>query len=43
MPKKKKIITMASSIIGTLALVLAIPFTVLGIKTASLNADYSYL
>ena len=41
---KKKIIV--ASIIGfiiTLGLVVAIPFTVLGIRTANLKTDYSYL
>ena len=41
--KKKTLIILISSIVGALALSVAIPFTVLGIRTASLKANYSYL
>ena len=41
--KKKTLIILISSIVGALALSVAIPFTVLGIRTASLKSDYSYL
>ena len=41
--KKKTLIILISSIVGALALSVAIPFTILGIRTASLKADYSYL
>ena len=43
MKKKKIIIIVVSSVVASLALAVAIPFTVLGIKTAGLNADYAYL
>ena len=42
--KKKKIIIIASiTLVSALALALIIPFTILGIRTALLKADYSYL
>ena len=41
--KKKTLIILISSIVGALALSVAIPFTILGIRTASLKSDYSYL
>ena len=41
--KKKLIIVIVASIVGALALSIAIPFTILGIRTASLKSDYSYL
>ena len=41
---KKKIITIIlSSFAAALVLALAIPFTIFGIRSASLNSDYSYL
>ena len=45
MKKKTKIIVIASvsGFVFTLGLVVAIPFAVLGVKTANLNANYSYL
>ena len=43
MKKKKRVIIIVSSIMGALALSIAIPFTILGIRTASINKDYSYL
>ena len=41
--KKKIVIILIASIVGALALSVAIPFTILGIRTASLKSDYSYL
>ena len=43
--KKKKIIILSvvGSLVGALVLAVAIPFTVLGIRTASLNKNYEYL
>ena len=45
MKKKTKIIIISSvsGFVVTLGLVVAIPFTILGIKTSNLNANYSYL
>ena len=44
MKKKTKIIlAIVSGLVVTLGLSVAIPFTVLGIRTLSLNTDYSYL
>ena len=44
MKKKKKIIIIViSSIVGVLALAVAIPFIVLGVRTSHLKADYEYL
>ena len=41
--KKKIIIIVTSSVVGSIALAVAIPFMVLGIRTASLKSSYSYL
>ena len=42
--KKRKIVILVSAVlVGALALAVAIPFTILGIKTASLKKDYNYL
>ena len=41
--KKKLVIIIVSSIIASLALAVAIPFTILAIKSASIKNDYSYL
>ena len=41
--KKKLIIIIISAVVATLALAVAIPFSILGIRTASLKSDYSYL
>lgn len=41
--KKKIIVASILGFIITLGLVVAIPFTVLGIRTSNLKADYSYL
>ena len=41
--KSKIIIIVASSLVATLSLVVAIPFINLAVKTANLKADYSYL
>lgn len=44
MKKKTKIIIIsATSLVITIGLVIAIPFTILGVKTANLKADYLYL
>ena len=43
MNKKKLAIIISSSIIGALLLAIILPFVILGIKTANLNSDYSYL
>ena len=43
MKKKTFIIAISVSVVGALALAVAIPFTILGIKTASIKTDYSYL
>ena len=44
MKKRTKVILISlSSVVLTLGLVAAIPFAILGIKTANLKADYSYL
>ena len=43
MKKKKLIIILASSLVGALAIGVGVPFMVLGIKTASIDNDYSYL
>lgn len=43
MKKKTVVIIAVSSIVGALALSVAIPFTILGVRTASMNKDYSYL
>ena len=39
----KKVIIIVVSIVTTLALVVLIPFAILGIRTSSLKSDYSYL
>lgn len=42
--KKKSIIILASSIlVGSIGLAILIPFTILGIRTANIKNDYSYL
>ena len=41
--KKLTIIIIIASIVTTLTLAVAIPFTILGIRTASLKSDYQYL
>ena len=41
--KKKLIIIIISAVVATLALAVAIPFSILGIRTASLKSNYSYL
>ena len=43
MKKKKLIIIIASVIVASLTLGVALPFVILGIRTASLESDYSYL
>ena len=43
MKKKVIIISVVSGVVAALALAVAIPFTVLAVKTNSLNEDYSYL
>lgn len=43
MKKSKLILLISGSIVGALALAVAIPFTILGIRTASINNDYIYL
>ncbi len=40
---KKKLIIIIAAIISVLALAVATPFAILGIRTASLSKDYSYL
>ena len=43
MKKKKVVIIAASAVVGAITIAVAIPFTILGIRTASINSDYSYL
>ena len=43
MKKKKLIIIICASLVGTLTLGVGVPFMVLGIRTASLKNDYEYL
>lgn len=43
MKKKTLAIIIPSAIVGAIALSLAIPFSILGIRSASLKADYTYL
>ena len=44
MKKKKKIaIILSASIVGALVLALAIPFTILGVRSASIDTEYAYL
>ena len=41
--KKKLVIIIISSIVASIALAVAIPFTIFGIRSASIKKDYSYL
>ena len=44
MTKKKKLaIIISASVVGALVLAVAVPFTILGIRTAQLKSNYSYL
>ena len=43
MKKKKLIIIIASALVGALTLGVGVPFIILGIRTASMDAEYSYL
>lgn len=43
MKKSKLIICISSVVVSALALAVAIPFAILGIRTGNLKADYSYL
>ena len=43
MKKKKLIIIIASILVGALTLGVGVPFIILGIRTASMDAEYSYL
>lgn len=43
MKKKKLILIISTSLVVLLTLGVALPFTILGIRTASLDSDYSYL
>lgn len=43
MKKAKLIILVSSVVVASIALAVAIPFTILGIRTSNLKADYSYL
>ena len=43
MKKKAIIITVVCSVVGAITLAVAIPFATLGIRTANLESDYSYL
>ena len=43
MKKKKLIIFIITGVVATLGLAVLIPFSILGMKTASINSDYSYL
>ena len=44
MTKKKKIVSIiCCSLVGALALAVAIPFIIFGAKSAAINTDYSYL
>ena len=44
MKKKKKIILISvCSFVGALVLALAIPFTILGVKTAGIKNEWEYL
>ena len=43
MKKKKIIIPIILGLVATLGLVVAIPFTILGVKTSNLKSDHSYL
>ena len=41
--KKKLAIIISCSIVGALALAVAIPFTIFGIRSAAIKKDYFYL
>ncbi|MBO4856849.1 MAG: C39 family peptidase [Bacilli bacterium] len=41
--KKKTVIIVVAAVVATLSLAVAIPFSILGIRTASISGDYSYL
>ena len=43
MKKKKVVIIAVSALVGALALATAIPFTILGVRTASINSEFEYL
>ena len=43
MKKKKLIIIISSILVGVLTLGVGVPFIILGIRTASMDAEYSYL
>lgn len=43
MKKSKIILIVVSSVVATLALAVAIPFSILGIRTGNLRHDYAYL
>lgn len=43
MKKKKLIIIISSILVGALTLGVGVPFIILGIRTASMDAEYSYL
>ena len=43
MKKKKLIIIISSILVGVLTLGVGVPFLILGIRTASMDAEYSYL
>ncbi len=43
MKKGKLALLISGIVVGTLALAVAVPFTVLAVRANSLNADYSYL
>ena len=43
MKKKKLLIIILSSVLLSLVLAVAIPFTILGIRTSSIRSDYNYL
>ncbi len=43
MKKKKIVIIGVSALLGAIALATAVPFSILGFKTAYINNEYSYL
>ena len=43
MKKKKLIIIIAAAIVGAIALSLAVPFSIYGIRSAAIKTDYKYL
>lgn len=43
MKKKKIIIITISAVVASIALAIAVPFTVLGVRTVSIDNEYSYL